>query len=84
MSIRRVNNRLKVFIRKALAENLKKLGHKDVQVLDDVKNLAKMVSDTAEEGDFVICLGAGNITKWAYDLPAQLDKAFAKKQKQRA
>jgi UDP-N-acetylmuramate--alanine ligase len=37
-----------------------------------------------EEGDLVVCLGAGDITKWAYALPEQMDKAFAATRKQRA
>jgi len=28
-------------------------------------------------GDMVICLGAGDITKWAANLPAGLQKALA-------
>ena len=26
----------------------------------------------AKSGDYVVCLGAGNITQWAYALPAEL------------
>lgn len=59
-------------------------GHKHTQALPDVESLPRMVSDIAEEGDYVICLGAGNISAWAYDLPGQLDAEFAKKQKQSA
>lgn len=59
-------------------------GHKHTQELPDTESLPRMVSDIAEEGDYVICLGAGNISAWAYDLPAQLDAEFAKKQKQSA
>ncbi|MEZ5902253.1 MAG: UDP-N-acetylmuramate--L-alanine ligase [Alphaproteobacteria bacterium] len=67
-----------------LTAGIKERGHKHVQALPDVSNLADMVADIAEEGDYVICLGAGNISAWAYDLPAQLDAEFAKKQKQSA
>jgi UDP-N-acetylmuramate--alanine ligase len=67
-----------------LAAGIKERGHKHVQALPDVGQLGEMVADIAEEGDYVICLGAGNISAWAYDLPEQLDKAFAKKQKQSA
>ena len=40
--------------------------------------LAGMVRALAEPGDYVVCLGAGTITQWAYALPgelAALDKA---------
>lgn len=64
-----------------LAAEIKKRGHKNVQELPSVEVLAEMVSELTEEGDYVICLGAGNISAWAYDLPKQMDVAFAKKQK---
>lgn len=67
-----------------LAAGIKERGHKHVQALPSVDALAGMVAEIAEEGDYVICLGAGNISKWAYDLPAQLDTEFVKKQKQSA
>jgi UDP-N-acetylmuramate--alanine ligase len=38
----------------------------------------------AREGDFVICLGAGDITKWAYALPDELEKQMAARDRQRA
>jgi UDP-N-acetylmuramate--alanine ligase len=31
-----------------------------------------MVHAIARSGDYVVCLGAGNITQWAHALPAQL------------
>jgi UDP-N-acetylmuramate--alanine ligase len=31
-----------------------------------------MVRRLAQPGDYVICLGAGNITQWAYALPGEL------------
>jgi UDP-N-acetylmuramate--alanine ligase len=34
--------------------------------------LAEMVFAIAKPGDFVVCLGAGNITAWAAALPAEL------------
>lgn len=67
-----------------LAAGIAERGHKDARVLDTPDHLADMVADIAEDGDYVICLGAGNISAWAYDLPEQLDIAFAKKQKQSA
>lgn len=64
-----------------LVEGARERGHKHVQALPDVENLAGMIADIAEEGDYVICLGAGNISAWAYDLPEQLDAEFSKKNK---
>ena len=67
-----------------LVAGIQERGHKHVQALGAVEHLADMVANIAEDGDYVICLGAGNISAWAYDLPEQLDTAFAKKQKQSA
>jgi UDP-N-acetylmuramate--alanine ligase len=43
-----------------------------VIALQHPANLARLVHDTATSGDFVVCLGAGNITQWAYALPDEL------------
>jgi UDP-N-acetylmuramate--alanine ligase len=37
-----------------------------------------MISKTAKPGDYVICMGAGDITAYANALPAQLDEELAK------
>ena len=34
-----------------------------------------MVHGIAKPGDYVVCLGAGNITQWAYALPGELEGA---------
>jgi UDP-N-acetylmuramate--alanine ligase len=68
----------------SLAQGLIACGHKSVEILADADHLAAVVAADAKEGDFVICLGAGDITKWAYALPAQLEQAFLSSQKQRA
>ena len=34
--------------------------------------LAGIVRELAKPGDYVVCLGAGNITQWAYALPGEL------------
>ena len=47
-------------------------GHREVIALQHPANLARLVHDTASSGDFVVCLGAGNITQWAYALPDEL------------
>ena len=59
-----------------LAEGIKSRGHKKVQALQSPDDLGTLISTEAEEGDYIICLGAGDITKWAYALPKQLDDAF--------
>ncbi len=59
---------------KALVEGLRAHGHRMVVPLDDAEALPALINDLARPGDLVICLGAGNITAWANDLPAHLTR----------
>lgn len=61
-----------------LVQEIKKRGHKDADVLKQIDDLPSLVAGIAEAGDYVIFLGAGSISKWAYDLPMQLDQEFKK------
>jgi len=47
-------------------------GHREVIPLQNAAALAGVVCDVAKSGDYVVCLGAGNITQWAYALPDEL------------
>jgi UDP-N-acetylmuramate--alanine ligase len=47
-------------------------GHREVVPLDGSQQLAGIVRELARSGDYVVCLGAGNITQWAYALPDEL------------
>jgi UDP-N-acetylmuramate--alanine ligase len=58
--------------KEALVEGLRARGHRQVVALSDPSHLAEMVHAVARHGDYVVCLGAGNITQWAAVLPAQL------------
>ena len=60
--------------RKALVEGLRAHGHRMVVPLADPEELPTLINDLARPGDLVVCLGAGNITTWANDLPAQLTR----------
>ncbi|MGB0719921.1 MAG: UDP-N-acetylmuramate--L-alanine ligase, partial [Bdellovibrionales bacterium] len=62
----------------SLVEGIKNHGHRDVIALPERQELPHYVAKTAQSSDFVICMGAGDITYWAYDLPAQLDEELAK------
>jgi UDP-N-acetylmuramate--alanine ligase len=53
---------------------IKAHGHRNAMTLADPSQLAKVVSELAGPGDYVICLGAGNITQWAAALPGELAK----------
>ena len=58
--------------RDALVDGLRARGHRSVVPLPAPARLAEMVYAIARPGDFVVCLGAGNITQWAAALPAEL------------
>jgi UDP-N-acetylmuramate--alanine ligase len=47
-------------------------GHREAVALPNAAALAPLVRDLARPGDYVVCLGAGNITQWAYALPREL------------
>jgi UDP-N-acetylmuramate--alanine ligase len=63
----------------ALVEGLKQRGHRAARTVADQQDLCLQLRDIAARGDMVICLGAGDITKWAAGLAdgvrrARLDK----------
>ena len=55
----------------ALAEGLRAHGHRMVSAVKDLKELSRALRDLAAEGDMIICMGAGDITKWAATLPTE-------------
>lgn len=62
--------------RDAVIDGLRARGHRQVIALSNPAELAATVAAIAAPGDMVICLGAGTITNWAQDLPAELDKVM--------
>jgi UDP-N-acetylmuramate--alanine ligase len=55
-----------------LVAGMRARGHRHVLALDGPQQLAALVRNIARPGDYVVCLGAGNITQWAYALPGEL------------
>jgi UDP-N-acetylmuramate--alanine ligase len=47
-------------------------GHRHAVGLPSPEDLPRMIRERAGPGDYVVLLGAGNITQWAYALPQQL------------
>jgi UDP-N-acetylmuramate--alanine ligase len=58
--------------RDTLVQGLRARGHRQVIPLDGAGDLARIVGRLARPGDIIVCLGAGNITQWAYALPGEL------------
>ena len=49
----------------ALVEGIKARGHRSAHTIAGSDALAATLADSAKPGDMVVCLGAGDITKWA-------------------
>jgi UDP-N-acetylmuramate--alanine ligase len=63
----------------ALVEGLRAHGHRMVRAVDSLDDLCLALRDLAAEGDMIICMGAGDITKWAAALASGICDARAKK-----
>jgi UDP-N-acetylmuramate--alanine ligase len=63
----------------ALAEGLRAHGHRAVRTVADLDDLCGGLRDLAAAGDLVICMGAGDITKWAASLADGICAARARK-----
>jgi len=51
---------------------IKARGHRQALALQSPRDLADLIRELAQPGDYVVFLGAGNITQWAYALPGEL------------
>lgn len=56
----------------ALASRIRAGGHRDARLVDGPEEIAPLIREIAKADDFVIFMGAGNITQWAYALPDAL------------
>ena len=59
----------------ALANGLKTRGHRSAAVVPDAAALATTLAGVVQPGDMVVCLGAGDITKWAAGLADAIEAA---------
>jgi UDP-N-acetylmuramate--alanine ligase len=55
-----------------LVAAIKAHGHRRAIALNGPEDVPTIVREIAKEGDYIVFLGAGNITQWAYALPEQL------------
>lgn len=58
--------------KESLVEGLRLHGHRHVIALDTRDDLPTLIQQNAKSDDYVICLGAGDITKWAHELPDEV------------
>ena len=61
----------------ALVEGLKRRGHRQAATVADADDLATVLAGEIAAGDQVVCLGAGDITKWAAGLAPAIAEARA-------
>lgn len=59
----------------ALVERLRARGHRAAAEVADAEALAGLLAHEAREGDMVVCLGAGDITRWAAGLAEGIERA---------
>lgn len=52
----------------AMVEGIKARGHRSAHLIAGADALAGTLADVIQPGDMVVCLGAGDITKWAAGL----------------
>ncbi|NYT41886.1 UDP-N-acetylmuramate--L-alanine ligase [Sphingomonas sp. R-74633] len=61
----------------ALVENVQRRGHRAVASIESEDALARTLAGVIQPRDMVICLGAGDITKWAANLAGAIEEARA-------
>lgn len=57
-----------------LTENIKKYGHKNVTYIGDIENASEKVIPILQDGDLLITLGAGTVTKLSDEILEKLKK----------
>ena len=58
----------------ALVTGLKRRGHRSAAEVGDADALATLLAETLQPEDMVICLGAGDITRWAAGLATAIEE----------
>ncbi len=59
----------------ALAAGLRRRGHRVAETVADMDDLVERLAEVAQAGDMIVCLGAGDITKWAAGLADAIGEA---------
>ncbi len=55
---------------------LREHGQREVAAVETVEEAVETLARDLRAGDFVVCLGAGSITRWAQELPKRLEAAI--------
>ena len=59
----------------ALVHGIKARGHRSAATVADADDLARKLAEVVQAHDMVVCLGAGDITKWAAGLADAIQAA---------
>lgn len=57
-----------------LADALRRNGHRNIVTVEHEEELPKLIAENAQQDDFVVFMGAGNITNWANSMPNILNE----------
>ena len=68
--------RKSIFLKKCLINSIKREGKESVMPLENPEELPSIIKDIVNKDDWVIFLGAGDITNWARKLPQSLEVIF--------
>ena len=60
-----------------LVQEIQKYGNSNVVMLHNPADLPRLIFKNMQAGDLVLFMGAGDITRWAYDLPHQLNEVHS-------
>jgi len=63
----------------ALVAGLKRRGHRAAHAIADADALARALAEEVRVDDMIVCLGAGDITKWAAGLAGGIERARAER-----
>ena len=63
------------FDAESLVASIRRHGHRSVSMLESLERLPDVIRAHAEPGAMVVCLGAGDITRYAGDLVSRLETA---------
>jgi UDP-N-acetylmuramate--alanine ligase len=59
----------------ALVAGLREQGHRAAVAVGDAGALARALAGVVGAGDYIVCLGAGDITRWASNLASDVERA---------
>ena len=65
-----------------LVEGLRTCGHRDVRLVSSFETLKESLLSAAEEGDYILFLGAGSITQWAQQFVRQTAEETTEQEQQ--